>query len=394
MANRVSIKRKSVKRSNKKPLVISIGTVIIVIAMLIFGFASGTLEIGDFLGTPIISPSPSVSVSPSPSTSPVINGEWVDNTLLIGDGINGATLDIHFIDVGQGDSILIEFPDGKNMLIDGGDTSNDAKNAVINCLSTEGVSVLDYVMLTHTDTDHVGSLDDVLDAVSIKNLYIPDITASNGLPNEDTIDGSISTLAYERFMDRVLTETYMEGSVSTAVNVICNQGILTITDELYLMTIYCPEASYYDDINNNSSAEDKNNMSPTCVLTYAGRVIVLTGDSDEDAEQRFVDYLGTNIVNADVLKVAHHGGAESSNQFFLDAIDAEYAIISCGIGNSYDHPRQAAINRLIASGVDYILRTDINSDILLRIDADSDMEFIVDIYVAYETEIIGADSIS
>lgn len=387
-------KSKSVKKKSgftkKQRFYLSVGALIVIAVLIGVSLGMGLISIDELIelmgGSPISSPSPSSTVSPSNSPN-----DLSGNTLTIGNEINGALLDIHFIDVGQGDCIYIEFPDGKNMLIDAGDRDTSVAEAVIAYLDGQDVTAIDYLMLTHTDSDHVGSLDNVIYTYEVKTIYMPDLIASydSETTADEGMDGTISTYTYKQFVDAAEAETYTEGSSTLDTQIIYNVGTLSITGNGYSMTMYCPDAEYYDDISNNSSAADKNNMSPVCVLTYAGRVIVFTGDADEEAEQRYVDMSPT--VNADVLKVAHHGGADSSNAFFLTDVDPEYAIISCGEGNSYDHPRQAALDRLLAVGVEYLFRTDLNSDIVLTVDSDGDMRFVTDNEVSQTNEFIGAD---
>lgn len=362
-----------------RKLLIAVAVVLIIIIITGVCLATGVIteqDIHDFLNSLT---DPDSSNTPSPSQSPLMT----DNILLVGNELTGQTLDIHFIDVGQGDAIYIEFPDGKTMLIDGGDTGQTARAALLSYLQHEEGAFIDYLMLTHTDADHVGSLDDVIDAYPVKNFYIPNLIASDGMANEDSIDGSISTLAYFRFIERVNNETYTEGGISKKSMIYFNQDILIISEESYTMTLYCPSEEYYGSITNNSSAQMKNNMSPVCVLEYGGRVIVFTGDADKEAEDRFIAQTGKPI-NADVLKVAHHGSEGSSNSAFLAHIDAEYAIISCGKDNAHKHPRQEAIDRLIDAGAEYLFRTDLHSDILLEIDGLGNMRFTLKQYISQE----------
>lgn len=390
---KVNNKKKSIKNDHLKILIIAAVIIaIILVAAVGVGIATGkittdeiTTFINSILGEPKPSPSPSPSTSPSPSP---ISGEWSDNILLIGNPLTGQTMDIHFIDVGQGDCILIEFPDGKNMLIDGGDTRNATRDAILAYLLGQEIVILDYVMLTHTDADHLGALDDVLIAYPVKNLFIPNLIASNGMEDATTIPGSISTVAFKNFMDRVALETYMDGETEVPATIVYNENIIIIEEADYKLSIYCPPPEYYLDIKNTSSAAKKNNMSPVCVLEYGGRTVIFSGDADLEAEQRFVDMIG-DAIDADVLKVGHHGSTSSSNDFFLAHIDVEFAIISCGEGNTHDHPRQGAIDRLLASGVEYLFRTDMHSDIMLQIDSTGNMQFSVKTFVTMDVVIVG-----
>ena len=132
-----------------------------------------------------------------------------------------------------------------------------------------------------------------------------------------------------------------------------------------MLTFYCPTAEYYAE-SDLSSAEEKNAISPIGVLEYNGFRIVLTGDSNEINEPTFVDRIGGQL-DCDVLKVGHHGSETSSTEEFLDAIDCEYAVISCNAaGNTFHHPRQTTLDRFIERDMT-VYRTDNNGNIVLTV---------------------------
>jgi beta-lactamase superfamily II metal-dependent hydrolase len=306
-------------------------------------------------------------------------------------GTPEGTLSIHFIDVGQGDAILIALPDGKFMLIDGGDNSNTISTALITYLDgIVGVGgLIDTMLLTHTDSDHVGGLDNVLDAFFVSQIYMPYLSASYdpSTNQDDYVMGSISTKVYYDFYTRAFAESYVDDSGQTqSAQIFYNYQEYFIAGHGYSITMFNRTKSYYENLNyaNGNSdivgdkAKDINNMSTIIVLEYAGVKVVLTGDADQYAENDFIaDYtaLYGAALDADILKVGHHGSADSNNQAFLNFIQVEYAIISVGEGNSYGHPTQSALNRLAGTT---LYRTDQNGNIVLHIYDDGEFEFLVD----------------
>ena len=302
-------------------------------------------------------------------------------------------LQIHFVDVGQGDCILILFPDGKDMLIDCGTTKGgdlDTTLSYISAYITDGQ--IDYLMITHGDSDHVEYVDEFIETYDIDNIFMPNVkslpsgTASSNKYQEQiaTLDkdkvalfkdpDTLSSNVYAEFFIAALTEPdcniYLNVDPDESTNsiVITDDGLETPenpdTDATYRLTFYCPTREYYD-TTNLGSAEKKNAISPIGVLEYNDFRIVLTGDSNEINEPVFVDRVG-GYVDCDVLKVGHHGSETSSTAEFLKCIDCEYAVISCGEGNSHKHPRQATLDRLVAEDMT-IYRTDNNGNIVLTV---------------------------
>ena len=322
-----------------------------------------------------------------------------DPPLVRGEG----ELMVHFIDVGQGDCILILFPDGKDMLIDCGNKSSgyDFEETAEYLATYIPDGQLDYLMLTHGDEDHVEYIDEVIEAYDVDNIFMPDVKSvpsgtSSSDKYQDQIDAlsrdklalfndpdTLSSNVYAEFFIAALTEPdcniylNVDPDENTNAIVITDDGVqdpdAPDTDATYRLTFYCPTQEYYDE-SNLGSAEKKNAISPIGILEYNGFRLVLTGDSNEINEPTFVERVGGNL-DCDVLKVGHHGSESSSTEKFLDAIDCEYAVISCNAeGNTFYHPRQTTLDRFVERDMT-IYRTDNNGNIVLTVRDESDFEF-------------------
>ena len=325
-------------------------------------------------------------------------------TLVAGEG----ELQVHFMDVGQGDSILILFPDGKDMLIDCANYNNASLYrtkilAYIDNYVTDGQ--LDYLMLTHCDGDHVYFMDEVLEKYDVDTVFMPNVLAvPSGTQSSDRLQAEIDALdqskvgmftdedtvdsnAYAEFFIAALSEPDCEVILTVDPDEDTNSIVITdgtkqadssYAGATYMLTFYCPTEEYYEETGFNaangfSEAEYKNAISPIGILEYNGVRVVLTGDSNEINEPLFVERAG--YIDCDVLKVGHHGSETSSTEEFLDAVDCEYAIISCNAeGNTFYHPRQNTLDRLIEDGMT-IYRTDNNGNILLTVDENGEITF-------------------
>lgn len=324
-----------------------------------------------------------------------------DPPLVRGEG----ELMVHFIDVGQGDCILILFPDGKDMLIDCANYNNssDYRTETLDYIDdyvTDGQ--LDYLMLTHCDSDHVYFMDEVLEEYRVSNVFMPNVLATHDEVESANIDeakldmftdkDTVETACYADFFVGALTEPdcniylNVDPDENTNAIVITDDGVqdpdAPDTDATYRLTFYCPTQEYYDE-SNLGSAEKKNAISPIGILEYNGFRLVLTGDSNEINEPTFVERVGDNL-DCDVLKVGHHGSESSSTEKFLDAIDCEYAVISCNAeGNTFYHPRQTTLDRFVERDMT-IYRTDNNGNIVLTVRDESDFEFTCEVQSTQE----------
>ncbi|WP_243129667.1 ComEC/Rec2 family competence protein [Clostridium sp. HBUAS56017] len=241
---------------------------------------------------------------------------------------------IHYIDVGQGDSELIQV-DGKNILIDAG--TNDKK--ALNYLKSIGIDKLDYVIATHPHEDHIGSMDDIIKTFNIGTFYSPKVTTT--------------TKTYENMIDALKAKN-LKLNVPK-VNDTLNVGNATLT-------FLAPNGEKYKDINNTSIVVK---------LKYGNTSYLFMGDAEDVSES---EILAKQLdIQSDVLKVGHHGSESSSTQAFLDKVNPKYAIISCGKNNEYGHPHQVTLDKLNAKNIN-IFRTDLQSTIICTSDG-KDIKF-------------------
>lgn len=287
-------------------------------------------------------------------------------------------LTMHVINVGQGDCILICFPDGKDMVIDCGNKSSGYNyNSTKEYLDTYVTdNQLDYLMLTHGDEDHVGFLDNIIDAYQVDNIYMPNIKAEptnaeklaqvNALEKEKldmfTDNDTLSSAKYAEFFIAALTEPNC--------NIVLNIGTFTIFGEGWKIDFFCLTQEQWDNEHLNN-AHQKNMVSPIGILQCNGKRIVLTGDSNEENEplamQAMKDFYKVDKLDCDVLKVGHHGSESSSTVGFLDFLTCESAIISCDAhGNNYYHPRYNTLVRFINRDMN-VYRTDLHGNIVIKI---------------------------
>lgn len=307
-------------------------------------------------------------------------------------------LKVHFVDVGQGDCIYIQFPDGTDMLIDCGNKSSgydyNVTKAYLDALNPDGA--ITHLMLTHGDEDHVDQMDKIIAAYQISNIYMPNIKAEpsnaalkakvDALPADKlalfTDQNTLSSNVYANFFIAALTEENCR--IVLNVDEDKNHNSIVISDNsTYELKFYCMTVAGWAH-NTLKDAHEKNEVSPVGVLSYNGRRIVLTGDSNEENEPEMAERIGN--LDCDVLKVGHHGSETSSMPVFLDAITCEYAVISCKMdGNTFYHPRQTTLDRLIARGYT-IYRTDLNGTIVLTVDKNGTLNFVTQKQATKEQE--------
>lgn len=295
---------------------------------------------------------------------------------------------VHMLDVGQGDCIYIQLPDGKDMVIDCANYNDDKEyeKKTFDYLDTYITDdTVEYLMLTHCDSDHVYFMDELLKQYQVEKLFMPNVLAAPGTTSKDkkALQDQIDALDTSRFTDKdtIGTVTYAEFFIAALTEPNCeivlnvdfdaNTNSIIIEETTYRLVFYCPTQEYYDDSNLNS-AERKNAISPIGILEYNGRRIMLTGDSNEINEPLVVERTGK--IDCDVLKVGHHGSATSTLNPFLDAYTFEYAIISCNTyGNKFNHPRQSTLDRLKAHDI-AVYRTDNNGNIVVSVDKDGNIK--------------------
>ncbi len=241
-------------------------------------------------------------------------------------------LEVHFLDVGQGDATLITC-DGEAMLIDAGE--NDKGTLIQNHLLAAGIDSLRYVIGTHPDSDHIGGMDVILYKFDCDTVIMPEISKDTS-----TYRDVIDTMKHKGYTTTVpvVGDTYTLGSAT--------------------FTILAPLKTY----------EDSNNNSVAILLTYGNTRFLFTGDAEEEAEN---DILATGIpLQADVYKAGHHGSSTSSSEDFLRAVNPTYSVISCAENNDYGHPHAEVLNTLRAMGVQ-VFRTDEQGSIIATSDGET-----------------------
>lgn len=310
---------------------------------------------------------------------------------------------VHMLDVGQGDCIYIQLPDGKDMVIDCANYNDDGEyeKKTFDYLDKYiEDDTVEYLMLTHCDSDHVYFMDELLERYQVEKLFMPNVLAVPGTTSKDkkALQDQIDALETSRFTDKdtVGTITYAEFFIAALTEPDCeivlnvdpdaNTNSIIIEETTYRLVFYCPTQEYYDDYGLNT-AERKNAISPIGILEYNNRKIMLTGDSNEINEPLVMARTGK--IDCDVLKVGHHGSETSTSNAFLDEYTFEYAIISCNsYGNKFNHPRQATLDRLKSHNIE-VYRTDNNGNIVVSVDKDGNIKITTQKESTQEQNLIG-----
>ncbi len=263
---------------------------------------------------------------PPIETTPITNQNDKNNITIP----ENSKFEVHYIDVGQADAALV-ICDDKKMLIDGGNVSDSS--LIVSYLKKNNIDFLDYIIGTHAHEDHIGGLSGALSVVSVGKVYAPETEANSK--------------AYRKFKKKVQlqglqitnpkpNETFMFGSST--------------------IKILAPISENVSDINNTSIV---------LKITYGSTSFLFAGDAEREAEQAILNS-GYDI-SANVLKIGHHGSANSTSYTFLREIMPEYAIISVGQNNSYGHPAEEILSRLRDCDTK-VYRTDLQGDIIVRSD--------------------------
>lgn len=242
---------------------------------------------------------------------------------------------VHFIDVGQGDGIFIQFPNGETSLIDGGPRISSEK--LIAYLKSLNVNKIDYLIVTHPHEDHIGGLPEVINNFEVGNIYMPDITAN--------------TVIFED----LLKEIKSKGLKIT----IGKGGDEILNTEGLKYEILAP---------NDNEYSETNNFSIVTKITFKESSFIFTGDAELESERDILEH-GYNL-SSDVIKIGHHGGSTSTTEEFLDKVNPEYAVISCGANNTYGHPHRETIDKLNKHNIN-ILRTDELGSITISSDGEN-----------------------
>lgn len=245
---------------------------------------------------------------------------------------------VHFLDVGQGDCELIELPDGKIMLIDGG-ADDESATRIIRYLNALKIETIDYLLITHADSDHCGGLQKVVKYKEVKRAFLP---LTNATENE------AYAAAHAELMAKGCQWEYAARSVDLSV-----EGEISYT----LRFLYPYTLQTEQDVSTNEN-------SAVVWLDFLGASVLFTGDAPMETEEKLMrDHrLGlldesVKLAETELLKVAHHGSADSTSLSFLQYLGVKQAVISCGADNAYGHPTLEVLSALSAQRAE-IYRTD------------------------------------
>lgn len=240
---------------------------------------------------------------------------------------NNETLKIVMMDVGQGDGIYIKTPDGNNILVDGGSSSSSSigKYVIAPTLKYYGAFTLDYIFVSHGDSDHINGIIYLMENkdetnINIKNIVLPNIDGSREYSNVMIEDENYIAL--------------LDAAKKYNVNILYMGKGDTYTDGVFTLTCIHPAPTF--------SSEDRNDYSMVLDMEYEDFNMLFTGDLGEESERYLID----DIKKCDVLKVAHHGSNSSTSNGFLKKLSPKVALISCSMYNNYGHPGKELLNRL------------------------------------------------
>ncbi|MBH7281823.1 MBL fold metallo-hydrolase [Clostridioides difficile] len=242
-------------------------------------------------------------------------------------------LSIHMIDVGQGDSILVQTPTNKNILIDGGD--EDSENIIISYLRQKRIKTIDIIIATHPDSDHIGSLDNIIKKFNVNSIYMP--------------EQSTDSEAYQNLINSCTDK-------NLSIQHLYKNDVLNIDNNI---NIYVLSPSYIQEESNLNSIVFK--------LTFNDNSFLFMGDAEEENEKEILHSFKLNNIN--FIKIGHHGSNSSSSLEFIKKISPDIAAISCGYKNQYGHPHREVINNLKQNHVS-IYRTDRIGDIVFYSDGE------------------------
>lgn len=271
-------------------------------------------------------------------------------------------LEIHFIDVGQGDASLIKTPDGKFIMIDAGVDDEKVTDKVINYLKKIGVTKIDYLIATHPDADHIGGFPKIFDRYKVKFVFRSYVKSDNIKTDrlKDRFNppeaNYSATDVYADFINSVKDERCEWVFINAETDLTIHYD-----NDFFKMDFLTPSKPI-----NEVKYNDLNDYSPLLKISYAGFSAMFTGDATKSVEEEALKIYGNSTLDCDLLKVAHHGSNTSTGRAFLKAVSPSYAVISCGVDNEYGHPHIEVTTALLESAVK-IYRTDKKGNIVFKV---------------------------
>lgn len=342
--------------------------------------------------------------------------------------INSSAFEITFIDVGQGNSCFVRFPDKRTLLIDGGTTQYGSK--IIDFLNNRNVEQIDYMIASHADSDHIGGLISVLENFEVKNIYRPFQIAGTGETTEtfETNDyedlaviyeelivstanrskiSRVTSTDYNRLIELIYTETYTENQVQNPSLVTVFYDGLKIVGKDYSIEFFAPlvretgvsieekSSSTVGEITLGYGTDASNDNSAIFLIDVMNNKFLFTGDAtwrdnknlntpDKFEETDFLLSLDENdknkLKNIDVLLAGHHGSSYSTSTELFSLTSPRFLVVSVGEGNPHGHPSSEVVFRAESTKrveSDYLLRTDKNGTISF-VEVDNELKYVVE----------------
>ncbi|MBE6049731.1 MAG: MBL fold metallo-hydrolase [Clostridium sp.] len=264
----------------------------------------------------------------------LFGGDFLESSNSSGNGkeVNGKA-EIHYLDVGQGDSIYLKIND-KDILIDAGPKSDSDK--LIAQLKNLGIDDLEMVIATHPHEDHIGGMVSVFKEYKVKSFYMT--------------DKAHTTKTFTNMLEAVKKQGLKH-------NILKSGEVIDLGDGAKF-DVFSPI---------NKDYEELNDYSPIMKLTYGNSTFMFTGDAEVLSEKEVLNKFKASDLKSDVLKVGHHGSTTSTSDEFLKAVNPKFAIISLGKDNSYGHPHKEIVNKLDSNKIK-TYRTDISGQITIITD--------------------------
>lgn len=238
---------------------------------------------------------------------------------------------IRYLDVGQTDSVLIQLPNDKTMLIDAGNIMTTQY------LEEYGITTIDYMVMTHPHADHISGMPEIIDNFTVKNAYMPLIDSSD-LP---------TTKVFTRFLNAIEDRNINLREYTSSNTIFVFEEINLKAETL------APNGNGYDDLNDYSLVVR---------LQYGNNVFIFSGDAEDKSEKEIMSKYDASYLKADVLQCGHHGSKSSTSSEYLSVIKPTYAVMSVGADNKYGHPSPEVLQRLKDINAK-TYRTDLNGTI-------------------------------
>jgi len=247
----------------------------------------------------------------------ILSTEVENNT-----NIKADKLEVHILDVGQADSILIQLPNNETILIDGGNRSDS--QLITEYLEKLNIKTINYLIATHPHEDHIGGLPVIIKNFEIGKIYMPKVAAN--------------TKIYETLLEEIKGKGLKVTAGKGGENIISTEDLK--------FNIIGPNSDKYDETNEYSIVTR---------LAFRETSFLFTGDAEKKSEEEIIER-GYSI-SSNLLKIGHHGGRTSTSIDFLKMVKPKYAVISVEDGNDYGHPHKEVLDRLDEEGIT-VLRTD------------------------------------